>query len=78
VIDKTRESFRRGDAGVELDTVANLGLFAEVEIMASEAEAAAALERVRVLAAELGLLADAAMPTGYVDLMAWKKMGKKF
>jgi len=78
VIDKMRESFRRGEAKAELDTVADLGMFVEVEIMADEADSVAALERVRALSAELGLAQDLWMPTGYVDLMAWKKIGKKF
>jgi predicted adenylyl cyclase CyaB len=78
VIDKMREILHRGETEVALDTVANLGLFVEIEIMTSEADSVAALERVRALFAELGFTSDTWMPTGYVDLMAWKKMGRKF
>ncbi|MDR1009264.1 MAG: class IV adenylate cyclase [Rickettsiales bacterium] len=78
IIDKAREAWVKGDVEVALDNVAGLGLFVEVEIVADEAAAKDALVRVDEICAALGFNASTLMPTGYVDLVAWKKVGRKF
>ena len=78
VVDKMREGWRRGEFEIALDAVEGLGKFVEIEIIADEAEAKAALARVDAFAAELGLGTHTRILTGYVDLFAWKRIGKKF
>jgi len=78
VIDKAREVFVRGEFTVALDRVKDVGDFIEIEIMCRDCDALAVKDRVRAMAAELGLDPDACMPYGYVELSHWKKIGKAF
>ena len=78
VIDKAREEFTKGEFTIALDRVKDLGDFIEIEIIANDADACAAKERVREMATLLGLDADACMRYGYIELSMWKKQGKPF
>ena len=78
VVDKRRETFRKGEFEIALDAVEGLGEFIEIEIIADESSASAALARVDALASEFGLGEHTRMITGYVDLWAWKKAGRPF
>lgn len=74
VVDKIRQTYRREEVTLCLDTVTNLGGFLELEILASgEDQREAAVARLLALLKELGIPQDQLSRQSYLELLAKKQ-----